>query len=318
MFSIAARACRAPFAFAASTAAVLLLGAAPAFAFCKATTCSAASGGTECPHDANGCATSGVPLSWSKSCLSFAVDEAGSPKRNITYDVFDHVVRIAFQQWLAVDCGGGQHPTLALWDAADFAGALVCDKPEYNPTGPNANGWMLRDGDWPYHDAASQFAHTTITFEPSTGRILDADVEINSFGLDLTTSDDDIVDDLQSIATHEAGHFLGLADSSDPDATMSATYSPASRKARSLASDDEAAICALYAPNHTGATCSDPSPTHGYTRYCASAAHSSGCDVSRRSTRTANGGTALAVAALALLRRKVCSRGAASGECRSS
>jgi hypothetical protein len=262
----------------------------------------------QCPRDAMGCVTAGEPLMWSSGCVSFAVAQAGSPKRNIGYDEFDHVVRIALQQWLAVDCGGAKHPSIALWDAADFSGSLLCDKPEYNQTGPNANGWMLRDSDWPYRDPGSEFGHTSLTFDPSTGRILDADVEINSFGLDLTTSDDDIVDDLQSIATHEAGHFLGLADSSDPDATMSATYSPASRKARSLAADDKAAICALYPPNRDVPACSDPSPSHGYSRYCAGPEHSSGCTVSAARTTSGSFTVGLGFLAAACIRRRRCPR----------
>ncbi|HVW26254.1 MAG TPA: matrixin family metalloprotease [Polyangiaceae bacterium] len=303
MFSKVARARRAPLALPFAGAAYLLLEG-PALAYCEATTCGAASG-TQCPRDAMGCVTSGEHLSWSTGCVSFAVDEHGSPKRNITYDVFDRIVRTSLQQWLAVDCGGGRHPSIALWDAADFAGPLLCDEPEYNQTGPNANGWILRDGDWPYHDPGSEFGHTTITFDPSSGRILDADVEINSFGLALTTSDDDIVDDLQSITTHEAGHFLGLADSSDPDATMSATYSPASRKARSLDADDKAAICALYPPNRDVPACTDPSPSHGYSSDCAGAAHPSGCSVTRASRDTGSSAAAVGfLGAAALLRKR--------------
>jgi hypothetical protein len=251
-----------------------------------------------------GCVTSGEPLSWASGCVSFAVAQAGSPKRNITYEEFDHIVRIALQQWLAVDCGGGRHPSIALWDAADFSGSLLCDKPEYNQSGPNANGWILRDSDWPYQDAGSKFGHTTVTFDSSTGQILDADVEINSFGLELTTSDDDIVADLQSIATHEAGHFLGLADSSDPDATMSAAYSPASRKARSLADDDKAAICALYPPDRDVPACSDPSPSHGYSRYCAGVEHSSGCSLTATPSRVGSATVLLGFLASASIARR--------------
>jgi hypothetical protein len=285
--------------------AVLLL-CRPAAAFCKATTCDAASS-VACPLDASGCVTGGHPLSWATGCISFAVDEAGSPKRGISYQAFDDTVRIALQQWLAVDCGDGKHPSIALWDAGDFAGPLVCDEPEYSQEGPNANAWILRDTDWPYTGADSTFGHTTITFEASTGRILDADVELDSFGLELTTSDDAIVDDLQSIATHEAGHFLGLADSMDPDATMSATYSPASRKARSLSADDRAAICSLYPPSRDVPSCSDPSPNHGFSRYCAASGGHTGCAVARpaggRSLGALLGAFATAVCAARRARR---------------
>ena len=285
------------FSLALLVPGVALFFAPPARAYCRATTCGAVSSAA-CPLDANGCATAGTPLSWSTACLSFAVDQAGSPKRGISYDVFDGVVRLALQQWLAVDCGGGRHPSIALWDAADFAGSLVCSKAEYNQAAPNANAWILRDDAWPYTDTGSEFAHTTVTFDAASGRILDADVEINSHGVELTTSDDVIVADLQSIATHEAGHFLGLADSADPDATMSRAYSPASRKARSLSSDDKAAICALYPPDRDVPACSDPSPNHGYSRYCAGATSPPGCALTRAASPPSSSALLAATGAL--------------------
>ena len=296
MFSVSAAAV-ARGLLGASLAAALLLRAVPALAFCKATTCDAASGDT-CPVDANGCVTQGAPLTWGTGCLSFAVSQAGSTKRHIDHAVFDRIVRTAFEQWLAVDCGGGRHPSIALWDADDFAGSLLCDRPEYDDSGPNANGFILRDGDWPYRSPGAELAQTTLTFEPTTGRLLDADVEINSFGIELTTSDDAIVADLQSIVTHEAGHFLGLANSSNPDATMSATYSAASRKARSLSADDGAAICASYPPDRGVPACSDPSPNHGYSRYCAPSPRSSSCAVSPQ--RGSMGGASLVIVGLLL------------------
>jgi hypothetical protein len=236
------------------------------------------------------------------------VSDAGSAKRGITYDTFDAVVRKSFQQWLAVDCGGGKHPSIALWDAGDFSGPLECDTPEYNPTAPNANAWILRDADWPYHDAGSRFAHTTVTYDSATGRILDADVELDSSGVELTTSDDTIVADLESITTHEAGHFLGLGDSSDPDATMSAAYSPASRQARSLAPDDVAGICALYPPARDVPACTDPSPSHGFSRYCAGTAHDSGCGLARAGGASDGAFASVAAAAFLALRRRRAAR----------
>jgi hypothetical protein len=256
----------------------ILLAAEPAAAFCNATSCNAARGDS-CNVDAKGCVTTGARLSWPSRCVSFGVQQDGSAKRRISYEDFDAIVRKSFQQWLAVDCGGSRHPSISLWDMGDTDGTTVCDKPEFNQTAPNANVWILRDGDWPYLDPGSAFAHTTMTYEASTGHILDADVEINAAGVSLTTDDDAIVADLQSIATHEAGHFLGLANSSDPEATMSAAYSPASRAARSLSADDKAAICALYPPDRDAPECRAPNPINGFSRFCAGATEPSGCSL---------------------------------------
>jgi len=275
----------------------LLLLAEPAAAFCKATTCKPAEGVT-CATDENGCPTSGATLEWPRRCVSFGVQQDGSAKRGISYEKFDAIVRTAFQQWLAVDCGDGRHPSISLWDMGDTDGAIVCNKPEFNQTAPNANAWILRDGDWPYHDPASAFAHTTLTYEPSTGHLLDVDVEINSSGVELTTDDLAIVADLQSIATHEAGHFLGLSNSSDPEATLSGSYSPASRSARSLSPDDKNGICSLYPPDRDAPACGNPSPSNGFSRYCAGATEPSGCSLAAPRSGRPAGADALALLGL--------------------
>jgi hypothetical protein len=257
-----------------------------------------------CAVDGQGCATGGDVVTWSTRCVSFGVQLDGSPKRGISYDAFDQIVRTAFEQWVAVDCGAGQHPSLSVWDMGDSIGAPTCNKAEYNQSAPNANVWLLRDSDWPYTDPGSHYAHTSLTYEALRGRLLDADVEINSFGVELTTSNDDIVADLQSIATHEAGHFLGLANSSVGDATMSAAYSPASRAARSLSADDQAGICALYPPDRDVPACSDPSPNHGFSRFCAGDAHTTGCSLGRVASNRPHDAALATMAMLGLMLRR--------------
>lgn len=52
--------------------------------------------------------------------------------------------------------------------------------------------------------------------------------------------------DLQSVATHEMGHALGLGHSTVPGATMAAAYSQGATSARSIEDDDIAGVQALY------------------------------------------------------------------------
>jgi hypothetical protein len=77
--------------------------------------------------------------------------------------------------------------------------------------------------------------------------------------------------DLQSILTHEVGHFIGIAHSPDPGAVMFASYAPGSTAQRELHPDDIEAVCAIYpstseAPCNTeprggfGPRCDDPEP----------------------------------------------------------
>jgi hypothetical protein len=52
--------------------------------------------------------------------------------------------------------------------------------------------------------------------------------------------------DIQGVATHEYGHALGLAHSSDPNATMAPSHSDNWIQARSIEPDDVAGIQAIY------------------------------------------------------------------------
>ena len=269
--------------FAAAAFTALSLGAPTAGAFCRTTTCDAIDATGDCSFDVHGCSTMGIPLAWPTQCISFGVQRDGSALRNITYQTFERIVQTAFTQWTATQCvGDGGRPSFKIWDL----GEIACGDAEFNKTAPNANTWIFRDTDWPYVGVASTLALTTITFELKNGTILDADVEINSFATPLTTSDQAPGNDLQSIATHEAGHFLGLAHSSESDATMLASYTPGNLSFRTLADDDHAAICTVYPPGRTSGTCNGPTPLNGFSRTCAA-----NDPASSKSGLTGNGGT---------------------------
>lgn len=83
---------------------------------------------------------------------------------------------------------------------------------------------------------------STVTDGPNAGQITDADMLFNpntAFNTDSGTA----VQDLQSVATHEAGHFLGLDHSSVVRAIMF-PYAP--DEERTLSWDDVAAISVIY------------------------------------------------------------------------
>lgn len=300
-------------ALALALALALGLASVNASAYCRTTTCDASGATEDCAVDGRGCATRGKPLYWAERCLSFGVQEDGSPKRNIPYAAFDRVIQVALKQWISADCGGGTHPSYKIWDLDAAYGPIVCAEPEFNQRAPNANVFMFRDADWPYVGAGSTLAVTTLTFEAQTGQILDVDVDVNSFSGDLTTSDLDVRADLQSIVTHEAGHFLGLGHSDDPTATMHSAYSPGDLSFRSLGADDQAGICAAYPPDRSAPACSAPEPRHGFSRYCSGGSgDAAGPGVKRSGCSTAAGTTRrrapslllVGVAALVLRRRR--------------
>jgi hypothetical protein len=134
-------------------------------------------------------------------------------------------------------------------------------------------------------------AFTIASYDPSTGRILDADIELKGWDgigagsalspagsghgtyftciADLPYPNADFqvpfcanygdpdcwYIDLQSVVTHEAGHFLGLAHPPVPEATMYATMPVGETKKRTLYSDDVSGVCTIYPAGAAAVTC---------------------------------------------------------------
>jgi len=236
-----------------------LLYSAPAQAFCRTTTCDPY---TDCEYDAQGCTTVGIPLAWKSGCVSYSVHHSASPARHVDYDTIHEITERAFDRWTNADCRGDE-PSLRTSDLSP----AKCGEPEYNSNDANANVIMFRDDVWPYEDANATLALTTITFNYETGEIFDADIEVNSYKTPITTSDTVVDFDLESIITHEAGHFLGLSHSHLSSATMFVEYERGDLSFRDLGSDDEDGICAAYPPGRD--TSGDCKPRHGFSADCA-------------------------------------------------
>jgi hypothetical protein len=245
-----------------------------------------------CARNSIGCLLEGQPLYWPQSCISFSVQRDGSPKQDIAFDTVHDVVRAAFDAWLNADCGDGATPSFVL---ADFSPA-DCAMAEYNQDGGNANVFLFRDDKWPYKNSDDTLALTTITYNTENAQIYDADVEINSAEASFTTTDvpEDIRDDLQSVLTHECGHFLGLSHDPTPASTMYPDYRTGDYQQRTLHADDIAGICEIFPPGES-VDSEQCDPRHGFSRVCGGKEEESGCGISR----TRRGDTsALAVTAL--------------------
>jgi hypothetical protein len=285
-------------------------GAGSAQAFCRTSVCDNKITGTSCvPAQPGDC---GKPIFWPSPCIGFSVQQDASDQMPL--EVALEVFRTAFEQWMNADCGGGTTPRI---DLIDF-GPITCDQHEYNQKGGNANIIIFRDDDWPHEGSINILALTTVTYNRDTAEIYDADMELNSANVELTTGDTNVKFDLRSIAVHEAGHFLGLAHSEEVDATMFTDYSPGTMDLRTLSPDDMEAICAAYPPGAAIPAACDPTPRHGFAAICSppvQAEESQGCcAVAPGSAGTqAGAGIAFAAAFMTWLgrRRKPSSRGSA-------
>jgi Matrixin len=239
---------------------------------------------------------SGPFLFWATRAHSYQIDSRGTPDATAT-SAFD-AVRKSFATWAAVTCSdltfteepsaatdrhvgyvaGAANHNLVLWRTKDCASAVPAGDP-CRTQGGCSNKYDCWD-----HDS-SAIATTTTTSVTSTGEILDADMELNDSGFFFTTTDQGppcpssgtrvgcVGYDVQNTVTHEAGHYLGLGHSSDPDATMYAFAPNGETRKRLLHADDVSGICAIYpkggptsvspgvqppGPNLPGGGCSTP------------------------------------------------------------
>jgi MYXO-CTERM domain-containing protein len=299
------RAERIAFGTLAALAALAL--AAPAGAFCRTTTVSVAPDFQPSPDQ---CWDQGKPLFWKNACVGYSVQKDAS--RQIAYDDASEAAARAFSRWTGKTCPGDAGGSRVSIDVRD-RGPVECKLVQYNKTTGNANIIMFRDDSWPHADPDNTLALTTVTFNPETGEIYDADMEVNTRGQKMTVVDPVPADgfDFGSIVTHEAGHFLGIAHSGDSNATMYASYRPGSTRMRELAPDDVNAICAVYRADGTRDTADgplpaepcDPTPRRGFLTTCGSS--KGGC----AATPGAPSGTgavllSLVVALAALSRRR--------------
>jgi hypothetical protein len=242
----------------------LLISSAPAHAYCRLRACDATDPKARCRVDADGCGLTGPELAWPSACVGLSVQLDGSKRRDIDHEDLAPLVRRAFSRWADASCGNGA-PSIGFEEFEPVA----CATSEFNPKASNVNVVFFQDDEWPYVGAVDVYAITLVRFNPQTGAITDADIEINSADhrVKLDVGDDGV--DLESILTHEAGHFIGLDHTSTDhgDATMRAGWDGTGTALRSLTDDDVDGVCAAYPADRelNGTSCE---PHGGFSPEC--------------------------------------------------
>ncbi len=325
----------------ASAGAILfvlgLLCPTPARGFCRSLACPLPAGFAPQPDAcvpadfASFCASQNpparpLPLFWRSACVGYDLQQDAS--RQVPYPVASTLFAHAFGKWTSLECTGATGPggsARVSIDARDL-GPVACNEVQYNQTSGNQHVIVFRDQVWPHDDQLNTLGLTTVTYDPGTGEIFDADMEINAtVPLALTDPVPAGSYDLQSIITHESGHFLGMAHSGDANATMYAFYAMGATSMRTLSADDVTGLCSIYLPDGTRAVdpsvvasgrlpedpC-DPTPRHGFSSECAlpksatcGVAGGAGAGCVDGATRSAFGAIGLALAAV-LRRRRGC------------
>lgn len=213
------------------------------------------------------------------SVVTFQQSDVGNPATpNSPASVFN-AVTTSWQSWQSImnDCGSltiqeGPHTTdrtIGYNQSSSNNANIVlfrqrqCSPPLVALTDPcHTDSSCGNTYDCWEHDTAT-IALTTTTYDKNTGRILDADIELNgqaqpgSGGFRFTTVNSPIcptsstsyncvASDIQNTATHEFGHSLGLDHTAYPGSTMAERASPGETSKRTIDSGSRQFVCDVY------------------------------------------------------------------------
>jgi MYXO-CTERM domain-containing protein len=234
--------------------ALAMLAERSAVAFCRTTTCV----GDSCPKDADGCPNTGFKLFWTSRCLGLNVNRDGTYQLDKIASAL--VVRRSFLRWSATLCPNGDTPSISF----TIDPGAYTRRTDFKDGNKNINIVFFKDDEWIYKGIDGTIATTSVSFDKTSGEIWDADLAFNTANEKFDYGDESTGEkryDLESVATHEAGHFLGIAHTQIAGSVMLYDLAPATIR-RELQPDDIDAVCSIYPPGRK-ALC-NPQPKGGF------------------------------------------------------
>jgi Matrixin len=250
-----------------SVSAASLLQIRPAYAFCQSTVCTGPNGST-CDGDTLALETKCPTKRWAQMPIPVRFHYKYSSK--LIVNETKRALRAAMNRWSDVICKNGEQTSLRFQELPEtlIDKPLVDEQTERLPgKGTEPFGIYFRETGWDLQSKREQIAITHLFTGATDPNVKDADMVINSsnfvFALDEDPDEtakfkalgDERVD-LEAAITHEFGHYIGLAHSSEPLTIMAASKCGVVERcvadqqviARRLREDDELAVCTLYPP----------------------------------------------------------------------
>ncbi len=154
--------------------------------------------------------------------------------RNVPIGTIEQLIKQAMKTWNDVQCSVSQLNLKAV-----SKGNAV---PKYD--GVHVIKFLNSGAEWKW--SAQELANTIITVNLQTGEILDVDMVLNDWKFTWGTTGKGADFDVLATVTHELGHVLGLAHSTDSGASMYARANAGETSKRNLNKDDRDGLCALY------------------------------------------------------------------------
>jgi IPT/TIG domain-containing protein/matrixin len=178
---------------------------------------------------------------WPTTTVRFVIQDSGSDDVPDKSD--ESALRLAFRAWEQVP------DSFVRFSEDTFADASRTD---YTANDIHLVMWDEDSSSGLFPDGSNVIALTPILASTVDGTILDADIVFNG-ELRFTTDpgQQGTRFDVQAVATHEVGHFIGFDHSGGTFSTMFASIPSGSTYCRSLERDDEAGAAMLYGTGPT-------------------------------------------------------------------